>query len=111
MPRAHSEALMNADKLRFVILLSILLCGWTLPAQQEAPPESTEEKQAEPDPRRASADNSCSLNCSAAAAVAARVSAAKPEADEASPAPLGKLLREATRARAVSPASARTRSR
>ena len=43
--------------------------------------------------------------------VAASVSAAKAEAEEAKPTPIGKSLREATRARSSVPARARTRSR
>ncbi len=53
---------MNADRLRFVVFLAILLCGRPLPAQQEAPPEPTDEKQAEPDPRPSDASKRVELN-------------------------------------------------
>src|SRR5690554_8093738 len=62
---------------------------------------------AEPDPRRARTDNSRGLKSSPAAFVAASASAANPEAEDASPAPVGKSFSVITRARAVMPARAR----
>src|SRR5262249_27549627 len=69
------------------------------------------ERAAEPEPRRASADSSVGVRSSPAARVAATASAAKPEADDASPDAVGTLLRVTTRARRSRPARARTRSR
>ncbi len=66
---------------------------------------------AEPEPSRASADNFASVRLRPAALAAATVSAAKADADEAMPVPVGKLLRDSTRAHCASPAQARIASR
>ncbi|OQB87288.1 MAG: hypothetical protein BWX85_00330 [Chloroflexi bacterium ADurb.Bin120] len=50
------------------------------------------ERHAEPEPKRASAESSLSESVKPSAAVPARARAAKPEAEEASPAPMGKLF-------------------
>ena len=55
-------------------------------------------RQAEPLPSLASAESSPSVLFMPRAAHAARVSAAKPEADEAMPTPMGKVLFDTTRA-------------
>src|SRR5512139_2257065 len=59
------------------------------------------ERAAEPDPRRASRERSCSLRFSPAALLPARASAANAEAEEAIPAPEGKLLLVITSARSL----------
>lgn len=63
------------------------------------------DRAAEPEPRRAIIDNCLVERFNSAAVVAARVRAAKPEAEEAIPAPVGKLLTEATLALVVMRAS------
>ena len=62
------------------------------------------ERQAEPEPRRASRESSASLSFRPAASLAAMARAAKAEADEAMPAPDGKLFSLTTSAWARRPA-------
>ena len=62
------------------------------------------ERQAEPEPRRASRESSASLSFRPAASLAARARAAKAEAEEAIPAPDGKLFSLTTSACALRPA-------
>ncbi len=64
-----------------------------------------------PDPRRASRESSGSLRFSPAALLPASASAANAEAEEAIPAPEGKLLLVITSARSRMPAFSRMRSR
>jgi len=68
-------------------------------------------RHADPEPRRARRESSASLKASPAAALAARLKAAKAEAEEAIPTPVGKLLLLSTRAKRCSAAIWRTRSR
>ena len=67
------------------------------------------ERAAEPDPCRATMLRSRGDNVSPNAASPARTSAANPDADDASPAPVGKLLRLATRARVSTAALRRSK--
>jgi len=69
------------------------------------------DRQAEPDPRRASRDKSASERVNPAAREEARESAAKAAAEEAIPAPAGKLFSLTISALSLIPACARTRSR
>ncbi len=61
------------------------------------------ERAAEPEPRRASSDSSLGGSSSPAARDAASASAAKPDADDASPDAVGTLFSVATSARAAMP--------
>src|SRR5262245_59687577 len=69
------------------------------------------ERAADPEPRRARIDSSRGESARPAAREAATASAAKPDADDASPDAVGKSLRLLTRAWIGMPACARTRSR
>ena len=69
------------------------------------------ERQAEPDPRRASRDNCASDRFSPAALLAESANAANAAAEEAIPAPAGKLFSLITSAFILIPAISRTRSR
>ena len=68
------------------------------------------ERAAEPEPRRASSLSVALSNCVCSAASAAHTRAAKPDADEASPAAVGKSLSLSTLAAPPRPARARMRS-
>ena len=68
------------------------------------------ERAADPEPRRARIDSSLAVASTPAAAQAATARAANPEADDARPAPVGKLLVEVTVAAERMPARSRTRS-
>ncbi len=76
------------------------------PACMRTKPPNTE-RAAEPEPRRARIDSSRGDSSRPAARAAAAASAANPDADDASPDAVGKLLRERTRARIGMPACAR----
>ena len=82
----------------------------SVPATHSTYPPNME-RLAEPDPKRAQVESSFSSNLISKAAAAAKVRAAKPEAEEASPAPVGKSLTETTRALRGFPAKVRRWSR
>src|SRR5262245_12516849 len=68
------------------------------------------ERAADPEPCRATMLRSRGLRVTPSAVSAARTSAANPDAEDASPAPVGKLLRLTTRTRVSTPALCRSRS-
>ena len=87
--------------------VGVLVAG----AQRHSTKPPGMERQAEPEPRRARRESSGSLSFRPAASLAARARAAKADADEAMPAPDGKLFSLTTSARASRPRRPRTRSR
>lgn len=84
--------------------------AWSSPACHTDTPPGID-RVAEPEPRRASRESSRGDRSRPYASAAATARAAKPDALEASPAPVGTVFSETTTARASDPASSRTRSR
>jgi len=68
------------------------------------------ERQADPEPNRAKRESSASLRCSPAAVLPAKARAANAAAEEAMPAPIGKLFWLSISAKRFSPARLRMRS-
>lgn len=81
-----------------------------LPSSHSTKPDGID-RHADPEPCRARIDSCFSVNLSPAAAAAATVNAAKPDAEEERPVELGKLFWETTLALRLMSASLRMRSR
>src|SRR4051794_1755550 len=87
--------------------VSAKLASWVGAAYHSTKPPGIE-RAAEPEPSRDRQLSSRSERPMPSAAVAASDNAAKADADEAIPAPVGKLLAEVTEARCVTAANRRT---